>query len=669
MLEKPTYEELLQKVRELEATVSEYRKDRNSFHHSETLYKDLFQHMLYEIHIWELVRNEDGDIKTWRLVDANPAALRSWGKTLPEIVGKVTDDIFPGSNATEIFIPVVEKIFEEDKPYLWESYFSGTGQTLHMTSVPLGELFVSTGIDVALLKRAEKEFKSTVLRLTEAINAGNVGLWDWDVLTNNVYYSIEWKKQIGYNDDEIGNTFEEWEKRVHPDDLEKTLKVVNDSLYNRSGNYDVEFRFKHKDGSYRWILAHASVIRDEKDNPVRMLGSHIDITERKQMEHVFNQNQKMKALGTLAGGIAHDFNNILVPIIGYTELVKMELAPQSQAFEDLQKVLDSAIRAKKLVQKILTINRASLLKTEAVQLKTLIDEVLTVIQAAIPKNIEIRQDGDFDIPLISADPSQIYQVILNLCTNSIQAMEEDGKLVVQLNRIKHSPEIHEQAQTSKEYVCLSVKDTGCGIDSANLKHIYDPFFTTKEKGEQRGTGLGLSIVFNVVEKHNGYIEVESEVGIGTIFRVYFPALLKEETVSGKETESSVDSGHEHILLIDDEKMVCDLGTAMLKSLGYQVTAYTDSLEALRRFEVDAQDFQLVITDYAMPKLTGQQLMQKVKEIRPDIPMLLMTGYSNLATPENLREWGCDGIVSKPYNRKELSQTIRQILTKKKSGNQ
>jgi PAS domain S-box-containing protein len=619
--------------------------------------------LLYEVHIWELVRDEDGSIKTWQLVDANSAALKSWKKTLPEIVGKKTDEIFPGANATELFMPIVRKIFEEDKPHHWESYFSGTGQILHMTSIPLGELFVSTGIDINLIKRAEKEFNSTVLRLTEAINAGNVGLWDWDLITNDVYYSREWKKQIGYNDDEIGNMFEEWEKRVHPDDLEKTLKVVNNSLYHGSKHHDVEFRFKHKDGSYRWILAHASVIRDEQGKPIRMLGSHIDITERKQMEHTLNQSQKMKALGILASGIAHDFNNLLAPIIGYTELVKMRLAPQSQEFEYLQSVMDSAIRAKDLVQKILVTNRASLAKMEAVQLKTLIDEVLTVIQASIPKNIEIRQESDFDIPLISADSSQLYQVILNLCTNSVQAMKDGGELLIRLNRIKHGPEILEQTQTSNEYLCLSVQDNGCGIDSDTLKHIYDPFFTTKEKGEQRGVGLGLAIVFSVVEKHKGYIEVESEVGTGTIFRVYFPVLLQEETFSAKETESSVDSGNEHILLIDDEKMVCDLGTAMLQELGYQVTAYTDCEEALRKFEVDAQDFQLVITDYSMPKMTGPQLMQKIKDIRPDTPILLLTGYSNLATSENLQKWGCNGIVAKPYNSKELSQAVRQILTK------
>ena len=291
---------------------------------------------------------------------------------------------------------------------------------------------------------------------------------------------------------------------------------------------------------------------------------------------------------------------------------------------------------------------------------------MIVLRASISKDIDIRQEIDFDLPLISADPSQIYQVILNLCTNAVQSMQERGELWIRLNRPKHNQLRHEQKQVTEEFLCLSVQDNGCGMDAATIERIYEPFFTTKEKGEQRGTGLGLSIVSNVVKQHRGYLEVESDPGVGTIFRVYFPILKGEEALSPKVSESSVVSGNEHILLVDDEKMLCDMGTSILEDLGYRVTSFTDSQEALKAFDTNYQDFHLVVTDYSMPHLTGPQLMKKMKAIRSDIPMLLITGYSNLATPENIQEWGCDGIIAKPYDVKKLSQTVSLALAKLKT---
>ena len=664
MRNQPTYDELLQKVHNLEKTVSKYQQELTTLQSSENRYQNLFQHMLHEVHIWELVRDDGGTIKTWRLVDANPAALNSWGKRLPEIVGKKTDEIFPNTNATELFMPIVQKIFAEDKPHIWETPFSATGQTLQMVSIPLGEIFISTGIDITNIKRAENELRETVLKLTEAIKAGNVGLWDWDLITSRIYYSKEWKKQIGYDDEEISDSFEEWEKRVHPDDLEKTLQIINNSLDKASRSHETEFRFKHKDGSYRWILARASIVQDEDGRPVRMLGSHIDITERKQMEKTFSQKQKMEALGSLAGGIAHDFNNLLVPILGYTELAKKSLASNAKEFKYLENVGDAANRAKDLVQKILTINRGSLSKTEAIQLNDLVDEVLTVLYASLPKSIDIKEEIDFDLPPISADPSQIYQVILNLCTNAVQAMPDGGELSLRLNLVKkYEQEFYAQGQISTDFLCLHVQDNGFGMDSATLEHIYDPFFSTKEKDGQRGTGLGLSIVSSIVKQHEGHIEVESELGVGTVFHVYFPVLREESLSASVELEPYVVSGDEHILLIDDEKMVCDLSATTLKQLGYQVTACTNSETALKKFKVNPERFQLIITDYSMPKLTGPQLIKKIKGIRQDIPIILLTGYSNLASPERMQEFGCDGIVAKPYTSTTLGRAVRQVLAK------
>jgi len=296
-------------------------------------------------------------------------------------------------------------------------------------------------------------------------------------------------------------------------------------------------------------------------------------------------------------------------------------------------------------------------------LKKLIEDVLEVIRSSIPKNIDIFEELEFNLPLISIDPSQIYQVILNLCTNAIQAMPTGGELRIKLEQIKHVDSGTIENIPDEEFICLSVQDGGNGMDAATLDRIYEPFFTTKEKGEQRGTGLGLSIVSSVVRQHGGLLDVESEPGYGTTFRVYIPITEQEETVPIEDVSiPKYADGGEHVLFIDDEELVNEMGATILEELGYRVTSFTDSQEALQAVETTPQDFDLLITDYSMPNLTGPQLMKKVKEIRCDLPMLLVTGYTNLATLENMKLWGCSGVIAKPYRLKELSQAVREALS-------
>ena len=223
-------EDLSHKVASLEREVEALRAENEELKGSDSRYRQLFEHLLYEVHIWQVIRDKSGNIKTWRLVDANPAALKSWGLEMKDIIGKETDEIFPGANATEVFMPVVQKIFTENKPYLWETRFEGTNQILQMISIPIGEYFISSGFDVTHLKRTEQQLKDSLLRLSESINAAKVGLWEWDLKTNHVTLSPEWKLQIGYADDEISNNFEEWRSRVHPDDLESTMEEVQNSI-------------------------------------------------------------------------------------------------------------------------------------------------------------------------------------------------------------------------------------------------------------------------------------------------------------------------------------------------------------------------------------------------------------------------------------------------------
>ncbi|WP_088330394.1 PAS domain-containing hybrid sensor histidine kinase/response regulator [Lacimicrobium sp. SS2-24] len=648
--------ELSQKVSDLEKELEKYKLRAERYHH-------LFLNMEHEVHVWELVYNSDNSIRTWKLLDANRMALNNWNKELEDVQGKTTDEIF-GTDATLQFLPVVEKIFSEKKPYSWETYFDGTDQVLSMTSIPCDGYFISTGIDISFIKRTENDLRETVLKLKEAISAGNIGLWDWDLATNQTFFSPEWKRQLGYEDHEIKNEFQEWEGRVHPDDVDKTLKKINATLTEGNEYHDIEFRMRHKNGSYRWIIAHASLLKDDQGLPVRLVGSHIDVTERKVMEETVLQQQKMQALGTLAGGIAHDFNNLLTPILGYAQLLKLRLEEAQKEAEYVSQIEDSASRAKDLVQQILIMNRESVEHIEAVYIDKLVAEVLTLFKTTAHKDISITQDFEDELPAIGADPSELYRVVLNLCTNAIQAMPRGGELNIQVRQ--ELARITTDASDSvgniepSDCICLTIRDTGVGMDEPTQSRIFEPFFTTKLKGEERGSGLGLSIVASIVQQHKGMIEIDSKLGKGTEFRLYFP-IIPADMPPPTETEEILEySGDEAILLVDDETSLCDLGASLLSQIGYQVDTFQNAQSALKALENDPNRYTLIITDYAMPKMNGLEFIEKLRALDLNIPIVMVTGFTNLISEENRIKWGCDALIGKPYTMRELSRTIGQL---------
>lgn len=279
------------------------------------LYRGLFEHAFLEVHIWEVVRDQAGRILTWRLVDANAAALRSWKRDLDDILGKTTDEIFPGARATEMFMPIVSEIMATRNPREWEVEFPGTGQILQMVSFPVGEHFVSTGFDVTQMRRQARDLQEALQSLEQATRAGGVGLWDWDLRTNRVHYSKEWKRQLGYRPEEIADSLDEWQERLHPDDREPALEQARRHIAAASQNAGTVFRMRHRDGAYRWILAQYSVLVDNQGQPVRMLGSHVDITERRQLEqrvkdrteelHRSERRQRMVLENLNAGAVVH----------------------------------------------------------------------------------------------------------------------------------------------------------------------------------------------------------------------------------------------------------------------------------------------------------------------------------------------------------------------------
>lgn len=408
----------------------------------------------------------------------------------------------------------------------------------------------------------------------------------------------------------------------------------------------------------------ATPIKDESGKVKSVVTIARDITERVKLERQVRHSQKMEAIGALAGGIAHDFNNVLTPIIGHAEIMRFRQRQSEQQDPEIAKsigeILTAAKRAKSLVDQILTFARGQEQNSVALYVHPIIKEVMSLIKAALPRTIEVRQEVDTSCGQVLMDPVQLHQVLMNLCTNSFHAMEgQVGILTVRLARAEADPD-------GRPWVVLSVADTGAGIEASVLPRIYEPYFTTKDKS--RGTGMGLAMVHGIISGSGGRVEVQSEVGVGTTFKVYLPVI--DVASSPMESVLAVlvpTGGKEHVLVVDDEVSVLDIISNILQGLGYRVTGRASAQEALLLFSKEGYDFDLVITDFTMPVLTGVDLCQQVKRVRPDLPVILCTGDPEQATEEVLKRAGADDYFLKPVTLQGLAQIVRQTLDRKVSG--
>jgi signal transduction histidine kinase/CheY-like chemotaxis protein len=387
--------------------------------------------------------------------------------------------------------------------------------------------------------------------------------------------------------------------------------------------------------------------------------------ERHNLEERLRHLQKMEAIGLLAGGIAHDFNNILGAVIGYTELAVMDIPDDSQTKSNLMRVLAAAERAKNIIKQILTFSRKHEEEKTLIYLSDVVNEALILLRSTLPATIEIRPELDKGLLPLIVNPTQISQVIINLCSNAAYAMKEKGGILrVALKEIfidAHSTNPPKMAPG--KYQLLSTSDTGHGIPPGIRKRIFEPYFTTKKKGE--GTGMGLAMVHGIVHSHGGDITVSSEPGTGTTFHVYLPVTEEEPAVApGEHQRQSLPGGNERILFVDDEDALVDVWEKMLTKLGYRVVTGTNCIEALEMFRSDPNRFDLVITDQTMPHMTGIRFTVELKAIRPDIPVILCTGFSEDIDEENYKTRGVSGFVMKPIALEKIAWTIRRVLEKK-----
>ena len=462
--------------------------------------------------------------------------------------------------------------------------------------------------------------------------------------------------------DVIGKIAADLDLWHNPKDREKLTAAI--SKYGMTQNIEAVFRLK--DGKLITALMSAVLIK-LKDKP-HILTITRDVSElkfaqeeREQLKTQLIQAQKMEAIGTLAGGIAHDFNNILGAIIGYAEMALYDTRKNSMEHYNIDQVLKAGHRAKDLVKRILAFSRKSEQDKKIISSTPIIEEALKLLRASLPTTIEIKQNLEPNLHAIFADPTQIHQVIMNLCTNSAHAMEDTGGILqvglsnfdLTTQRASQYPELN-----PGPYVKLSISDTGQGMDDATKDRIFDPYFTTKE--QDKGTGMGLAVIHGIVKGHGGGIHVQSTPGEGTRFDILFP-IMERQIISETEELKTLPTGNEHILFIDDEDILIELGKNMLKKLGYRVETRTQPVKALEVFRAEPHKFDLVISDMTMPTMTGDTLAKELMKIRLDIPVIICTGYSERIDDQRAQELGIKGLMMKPFTIRSLSKTVRNAL--------
>ncbi|MBN1907153.1 MAG: PAS domain-containing protein [Deltaproteobacteria bacterium] len=516
--------------------------------------------------------------------------------------------------------------------------------------------------DITDQRLKEEERRLNEKRLFQTQEIAHIGTHEYNVKTRELWWSDELYKIFGI-DQKQGISSEKYLSHIHPDDQER-LKVA---LQVGREDYYIEYRIIRPNGEIRYISNYVG--KHEYKNGERYLirGTGQDITERKlieqenkQLELKLNHAQKMETIGTLAGGIAHDINNILGIIIGNTELCLDEVPALSPAHLNLEEIVKAVLRAKEVIRRLLTFSRNIDVKKEKIDIVSVVNDALEFLRSSISATVEIEKQINVANPFLVADPTQINQIILNLCANSAQAMETTGgtiKVKMENVVVNHASVNDNDLLANGEYIKIVISDDGPGIPAAIHDRIFDPYFTTKEVG--KGSGMGLPVVQGIVKKHRGSINLKSDTGKGTSFTILLPGINEDKTVNGNGIKGF--PAEKRILFVDDEEQIAKVSSRMLESLGYIVDTETNPIDALELIKKRPERYHLVITDMAMPQMNALMFFEEIRKIRKDMPVILCSGHNPLVDEQKALEAGFSAYVLKPFTRLELASAVQNVF--------
>ena len=654
--------------------ITDQKLVEDALRESEAQYKLLADHMK------DVVWLMDMNLKT---TYRSPSAYKQRGYTLAEFQELPLDQ-----NLTKASLEMALAAFSEEMPKaladptyaavrtLELEFYCKDGTTVFAESTfslirdesGKPQYFLCEGRDITERKQAEAALRESEERYRAISESSYNAIYIVDEQAKISWANKEMLTMSGYSQEQLYSV-ESFASFLAPESIEFVVSNFYKVLAGEPYEHHYSFYGIRADGKKRLFEKHMMDFKD-KSGKLNLIISMIDITDRKRadqekvkLESQLSQSHKMEAIGTLAGGIAHDFNNILSVIIGYTELARDSNQKEIKD-QYLQEVLMGAERARNLVKQILTFSRQDDHEKKPLDIKLLLKEAIKFLRSSIPTTVEIKQNITKENCNIMADPTQMHQIIMNLCTNAAHAMKRIGGIIkIELTALELAEgDIPQYPELQPgHYVKLTVSDTGHGIDPDNIQKIFDPFFTTKPVDE--GTGLGLSVVYGIVKSHGGIINVNSKIDEGAIFNVYLPRIIKTDAIT-EDMSKPIIGGTERILFVDDEPALVDIGTHTLSSLGYHTTGATSSIEALDLFSAEPQCFDLVITDMTLPKMNGIVLSRKIHKIRPDIPIILCSGIKEPDTEAQAKSLGIKAYIMKPLTKRKLAWVIREALVKK-----
>ena len=607
-----------------------------------------------------------------RYLDMNPAGLELLGYSSLEEIKRVdiTRDLYFDPEERKAYKKIIEEQgFVRDYELRLKRK---DGRVLNILASALGvrdeqgniSEYHAINRDITARKQADKELKDLAQRLRLATASAKLGIWDWDTVNNNMVWDDRMLELYGLTRETFPGGVEAWQNGLHPEDRDGTIEECQAALRGEK-EWNTEFRIVVPDGTVKHIKANGIVIRDSEGNPVRMLGINFDITEHRNLERQLRQTQKMEAIGQLASGVAHDFNNILQAIFANLHIIRMKQTDNDFEIEELGEIDALSNRAVALTQSLLTFSRKHHSNPQPMDLNSSVRDMEKILARTIGEDIRLSLQLTEANTSVHADSNQIGQILINLAANARDAMPGGGELGIRTERVFLDDafmELHGYG-TSGEYALMTISDSGAGMDAATRQRAFEPFFTTKEVG--KGTGLGLSMVYGITRQHNGFVDVYSEMGKGTVFKVYLPALDGKVEAKESKRHFELESATETILLVEDDSNLRRTMTRMLEGFGHKVIEACDGDEAISRYFEHKDEIDLVLMDVIMPRKSGGDAYQELKAMEPDLKIILMSGYAGDFLSGKLDINADVHFISKPVYPRELHGKIRAVLRERK----